>query len=544
MDRLRQTTSDVISALHLDKKTCILSADKLDASLVYTRFHGISSRSRSLISILQDRIYLSNMDESYRDLLALCQTTYCSCRESLLKSTVASHIESLRQEHGIVTMTRLASSFLERLCVVETALYHDFFGVANNKKVISKNIAGKKKNVSVLSDGELQKLLKSLCAILHRNVRRGLVQLADLDTLCQVVRVLREERSSILSSKSYTIATSHTMSGVIEDAQERLIYCAQSTLQKEVMKFKPSPGELDYPNKLISAAEKKGTADPVEAQMMVYETWYPPLKSVLRVLSKIFKVVDQKVFEDIALCSVQACAKCLRDAASHLAAKKGSLDSDLFLVKHLLILREQLSPFDIELRAVEKQLDFSEAGKAVTNFLANRNRHLFTMSNENALVMLLREGVSVQEEAIDSKRDLEEALRAACNNFIEHTSTRMAKEIFVWIESCKVAASNDVGTLGSQTIMGVDYVKKVVLKTKENIAEESGILRKQMILYLDNLATQGILFKPVLRKVSKALDDMKRFIAVDEDNGWSSSIKADVDSSLQDVQDMLNNCTF
>merc|ERR1712071_323764 len=108
----------------------------------------------------------------------------------------------------------------------------------------------------------------------------------------------------------------------------------------------------------------------------------------------------------------------------------------------------------------------------------------------------------------------------------EHTSTRMAKEIFVWIESCKVAASNDVGTLGSQTIMGVDYVKKVVLKTKENIAEESGILRKQMILYLDNLATQGILFKPVLRKVSKALDDMKRFIAVDEDNGWSSSIKA------------------
>ena len=34
------------------------------------------------------------------------------------------------------------------------------------------------------------------------------------------------------------------------------------------------------------------------------------------------------------------------------------------------ILREQLSPFDIQLRSVERQLDFSEAGKAVTRFLA------------------------------------------------------------------------------------------------------------------------------------------------------------------------------
>ena len=69
------------------------------------------------------------------------------------------------------------------------------------------------------------------------------------------------------------------------------------------------------------------------------------------------------------------------------------------------ILREQLSPFDIQLRSVERQLDFSEAGRAVTRFLANRNRRLFSMSTENALITLLREGVSAQESSVDSNRD-------------------------------------------------------------------------------------------------------------------------------------------
>ena len=82
---------------------------------------------------------------------------------------------------------------------------------------------------------------------------------------------------------------------------------------------------------------------------------------------------------------------------------------------------------------MERQLDFSDAGKAVARFLANRNRRLFSMSTENALVTLLREGVSVQESSVDSKRDLEDALRSACNDFIEHTCKRVAGDFMAFV---------------------------------------------------------------------------------------------------------------
>ena len=66
--------------------------------------------------------------------------------------------------------------------------------------------------------------------------------------------------------------------------------------------------------------------------------------------------------------------------------------------------------------------------------MANRNRRLSSMSTENALVSLLREGVSTKEESVDSKRDLEEALRTACNDFIDHTCNTLAGPIMGMVD--------------------------------------------------------------------------------------------------------------
>lgn len=360
VDRISTTTTQVASALNIPKVP--IAADKLEASLVYTRFYGISSRSNRLLSFVRKRLHHG---EAYHQLLQLCRTTYCNSRESLLKMTIRAHMDKLKDQHGLVGMTRLASVFLIRLCTVETALYLDFFGDkkveeetkensdgdrgsnANNKKSNQAKAPSSLPSRVAQEDGtcydkDFQVYLASLTSALHRTIRRGLVTVLDLDTLCQIVSVLREERS-MASSSPTTLAAARSISSVIEDAQERLIFCATTSLTKEVIRFKASPKDLDYPNKLTKKPEqppqeKTGSEDDaVQKQLQVYESWFPPMRSVLRILSKIFRVVEPKVFEDIALQSVQACTRSLRDGSKYIEKRSGTIHADLFLVKHLLV---------------------------------------------------------------------------------------------------------------------------------------------------------------------------------------------------------------
>eukprot|EP00339_Tiarina_fusa_P009055 CAMPEP_0117008848 /NCGR_PEP_ID=MMETSP0472-20121206/8208_1 /TAXON_ID=693140 ORGANISM="Tiarina fusus, Strain LIS" /NCGR_SAMPLE_ID=MMETSP0472 /ASSEMBLY_ACC=CAM_ASM_000603 /LENGTH=818 /DNA_ID=CAMNT_0004710987 /DNA_START=23 /DNA_END=2479 /DNA_ORIENTATION=+ len=537
VDRISNTTAQVVSALDIPKTP--IAADKLEASLVYTRFHGISSRSNRLLNLVRKRLHRG---EAYHELLQLCRNTYCTSRESLLKATTRAHMEKLKDQHGLVGMTRLASVFLIRICTVETALYLDFFG---DKKTIptdkgESKEGGTEKTAAPLAsqvvaddgtyyDSEFQSYLSNLCSALHRTVRRGLVTLLDLDTLCQIVSVLREERA-MASSSPTTTAAARAISSVIEDAQERLIFCATNSLTKEVTRFKATPEDLNYPDKLKKEdASEAATSedDAVQKQLQVYESWFPPMRSVLRILSKIFRVVEPRVFEDIALQSVQSCTNCLKDGAAYIQKRRTVMDADLFLVKHLLILREQLSPFDIDLRSVERQLDFSDAGKAVSRFLANRNRRLFSMSTENALVSLLREGVSVNEESVDSKRDLEEALRTACNAFIDHTCKTLAGGIMDIVDKIQ---SSTPEKYQKEKIMNGEKVKETLKGVSAKVEESADAVTKQMGLYLDNSGTQSILLKPISRKITKGLEEIqKAIIEIPAGvNGWDDSVRGDV----------------
>ncbi len=93
--------------------------------------------------------------------------------------------------------------------------------------------------------------------------------------------------------------------------------------QDDIAGFRPAPEHLDYPGMLLRAARGGGgdsssalspssPSGGAAAAAPAYTTWYPPLRSTLQVLSKVYRAVDMGVFEDLAQLSVAACAESMK----------------------------------------------------------------------------------------------------------------------------------------------------------------------------------------------------------------------------------------
>ena len=184
----------------------------------------------------------------------------------------------------------------------------------------------------------------------------------------------------------------------------------------------------------------------------------------------------------------------------------------------------------------------------MSRFLANRNRRLFSMSTENALITLLREGVSVQEASVDSKRDLEDCLRSACNDFIEHTSTTFSGPISDLVDQCKNAVGSNEGS--SEALINASFMNGVIVKelfsrTLSPLDAELENVSKQMKLYLESTATQSILMKPVVRKITRTLEESKRFISdiPDGENGWDAETRSEVINMCERLEAKVREST-
>jgi hypothetical protein len=87
------------------------------------------------------------------------------------------------------------------------------------------------------------------------------------------------------------------------------------------------------------------------ASLQQQDTWYPPVRRTVWVLSQLRDFVKPAIFEDIAQEALEVCRLSLISASDLLRTQQGkALDGHLFLVRHLLILKEVLSSLELDLR--------------------------------------------------------------------------------------------------------------------------------------------------------------------------------------------------
>ena len=212
------------------------------------------------------------------------------------------------------------------------------------------------------------------------------------------------------------------------------------------------------------------------------------------------------VFDDLAHQIVHQTTVSLHQAATLISGKATSVDGQLFLIKHLLILKQQIVAFDIEYVTPDVSFDFS----GVTNtFWELRERGgLFDPRN---LWRFVGGGLlpKVVENMLDAKVELDGRLRTVINEFTNNFALRMTNPI------------GDTATRGS----GFDAIK-AVKKVQQLAEKEVPLLRRKLDEYLDDVRTKETLVAAVQDQVIQNYENFYDLYTADKrSNGKAISKK-------------------
>ncbi|KMZ62257.1 hypothetical protein ZOSMA_47G00480 [Zostera marina] len=349
---------------------------------------------------------------------------------------------------------------------------------------------------------------------LYDTLRPKIIHEAKLDSLCELVGILKVEViGEQLSKRSESLAGLRpTLLRILEDIHERLTFRARTYIQDEVGKYSPLDEDLDYPAKLeqTSGAVSEATVD---VNSDVFKTWYPPLEKTLSCLSKLCNCLEPTVFTGLAQIAVEACSKSIQNASKLVAKRSSPMDGQLFLIKHLLVLREQIAPFDIKFSVTHKELDFSHLLEHLRRILRGQTS-VFDWSN-SALAKTL--SPRVLESQIDTKKELEKSLKATCEEFIMSVTKMVVESMLSFVTKAtavKVALSSSsqdqkvdsvlAKPLKSQAFATPDKVTELIQKVNTCIQQDLASVMAKIKLYLNNPSTQMILFKPIKTNIVEA----------------------------------------
>ncbi|CAH8655946.1 unnamed protein product [Heterobilharzia americana] len=323
-------------------------------------------------------------------------------------------------------------------------------------------------------------MLFKLCRCLYDAVRPLIIHINHIEILSELCDILKYEllhHDNPKTNSSDMVAFNDLCEMLLADIQERLIFRAHIYVKSQILGFLPSPGDLSYPEKLEMMDDiAKSVSKPVDPRSSPDESndpekpeteitstvssvacpgnqptmsdlavqpgpnmslapadlhgmWYPTVRRTLVCLSKLSRCLETDSFRGLAQECVSMCVQSLVKASDSISLRRTALDGQLFLIKHLLILREQMAPFSIEFLVKETSLDFSPYKNVARNIWEHKGTGLFSLSRQNALLRFLLETPNAVDVEVDSRRELDSQLKYTCELLIEQQVMQLTGEI-------------------------------------------------------------------------------------------------------------------
>nr|CAG4641520.1 EOG090X02EM [Eurycercus lamellatus] len=501
----------------------IPSAESYAFTLLYGKFRLHADKMKNLMTNIEFR---RDKGPEYEQLLSDCHTAYFSQRLVLLRPSVVASLSDLSTSYvrDHCALSRCSCTFLLRVCHDEWQLYHQFFGQPS----------------SVLDD-----YLDQLCGLLYDLLRPHIIHSNHLETLAELCFILRVEMiDEHVNQNPEQLGSFHRIvAQLLADVQERLVYRAHVYVQNDILGYKPVSGDLAYPEKLemmesiaeglqnqqqsgqtlgrsVSVSSTASSQDTVRSHTGnspadLHGMWYPPLRRALLCLSKLYRSVDRSTFQGLSQEVLAAACTALANASTQIMSNKTTLDAHLFHIKHLLILREQIAPFQVDFAVKEMSLDFSSMKNAALGLFQKKGR-LFSLTASNALLEFLLEGApSVREHLKDSRRLADRQLKSTCEAFIDYCGDFLIGPIRVYLAKVEGYLKNHtVGSseLKQQAFGQPEAVRNCSTESQRYLRTRLPAVQRSLQLYLANRETEFILFRPVKNLIVSSFQQLHQYL--------------------------------
>jgi len=467
---------------------------------LYARFRALLPDLRPLLSYAERRAGEGRGGE-YAALMEDVGALYHETRSRLLSDHVASACASAGAVAGgdACALARAASSFLLALSADEWHLSAAVFGSAPPPAAADGAPPPPPPDAAAAAAAEdaacarLAPLLEQLGGPFYDLLRQAALRLRDLDSLAELIDVLQREVLGEAAAAAGAPARPALplLHRALADAQERLAFRAHTFLRQEVAGYICGPEDE-------AAVRRPGAA--AEGRPPLYR----PVQAALAALSRLYGTVDGETFGGLAQEAVSAALAAVHSAAPS-AAAGDPLDAHLFVAQQLLALREQIAPFDSQFVAPsQRSLDFSSMRGLVRAVL----------SGEAPLESL---SVAAQprtvETAVDGRKELERAVKAACEGFILAVTKQAIEPLLGFLAKATAFKGATPGgapaaaaraPLASLAFAACERVAELVGKTNEALPGALARAAQRTKAYLAEGTIAAVLFRPIKANIAEA----------------------------------------
>uniref|UniRef100_A0A3Q4MJ41 Conserved oligomeric Golgi complex subunit 3 n=1 Tax=Neolamprologus brichardi TaxID=32507 RepID=A0A3Q4MJ41_NEOBR len=509
-------------------KQCLSKAMHFMKIHIVNTMQNLTSQltKRSLIEQIEQR---AEKIPEYHQLLDEVHQCYLDQREQLLSPCITSTITDLTSQNSKdhCALVRSGCAFMVHVCQDEHQLYNEFFSKPTPK---------------------LDELLEKLCLSLYDVLRPLIIHIIHLETLSELCSILKNEmlEDHVQNNAAQLGAFDAVVKQMLEDVQERLVYRTHIYIQTDIIGYKPAPGDLAYPEKLEMMEKIAQSLKEEQMKQMSQESvfsdvqlddssgrrnssaglssrlqtsvspadlhgmWYPTVRRTLVCLSKLYRCIDKAVFQGLSQEALSACIQSLLKASDIILKNKTQIDGQLFLIKHLLIMREQIAPFHTDFAIKEISLDLKKTRDAAFKILNPKAvPKFFRLNSHNAILEFLLEGTpEIKEHYIDSKKDVDRHLKFSCEQFIQQQTQIFVGNLEEFLT--KVAALKTMAIQGGPTYSLSQQpwaqpakINDIVMATYRVMKSKLPSTLQSMSLYLANRDTEFILFKPVRNNIQQ-----------------------------------------